>query len=66
MPNLHVWSEFFDIAVEPMPILQPGQVEITFTANLSRGINENLVTNINVIRTVAGFTLPIRWYHSIK
>jgi hypothetical protein len=54
--------EFIDIGVKPMPILQPGQAQITFIANLLRGINGNLMADMNIVRTIAGLRSPLRWY----
>ncbi len=54
--------QFFDIAIKPMPILQPGQAELKFFANLLRRTHGNLRTELNIIRTVSGLALPLRWF----
>ena len=58
--------QFFDMAVKPMPIFQPGPIELTFKANLLRGNRGKVRTDINIIRTIAGLALPVRWYFTLK
>jgi len=53
--------QFFDLGIKPMPILQPGQAQLTFKVNLLRGLNAKLRTDLNIIRTVSGLSIPIRW-----
>jgi hypothetical protein len=53
--------QFLDLGIKPMPILQPGQAALTFKVNLLRGLNAKLRTDLNIIRSVSGLTIPIRW-----
>jgi hypothetical protein len=53
--------QFFDISVKPMPILQPGQATLNFISNFLRGISGKLRTDLTIVRSVSGLTLPIRW-----
>lgn len=52
---------FSDIDVTPMPILQPGKATLNFRADLKRDIVGNLKTDLNIVRSVSGIKLPIRW-----
>ena len=58
--------QFFDIAVKPIPILHPGPIELNFKANLLRGNRGKVRTDINIIRTISGLTLPVKWYFRLK
>ncbi len=53
--------QFFDMDVNPSPILHPGPIELTLNASLLRSMSGKLRTDINIIRTISGLTLPIRW-----
>lgn len=52
---------FNNIAITPMPIVQPGRASLYFKANFARGTQGNLKSDIKVIRTVSGLALPIKW-----
>ena len=41
--------------------LQPGTGKITFSAKLLRKLKGGLKTDLNIVRTVAGIALPVRW-----
>jgi hypothetical protein len=51
-----------NIAITPMPIIQPGNAKLYFKANFLRGMQGNLKSDIKVVRTVSGLALPIKWY----
>ena len=53
--------QFYEIDVTPMPIIQPGDAYLTFKADLKRDLQGNLKTDINIIRSVSGVPLPVRW-----
>ena len=53
--------EFFNIDVMPMPIVNPGQAKLNFQANFKRVFQGKLKTTLNIIRTVSGLKIPIRW-----
>ncbi len=52
---------FYNIDVSPMPIVQPGEARLNFKAQLKRGIQGDLKTDLQIVRTVSGIKLPIRW-----
>ena len=51
-----------DIDITPMPIVQPGNISLTFGGNLKRAMSGGLTTSLVITRTVSGLKLPIRWY----
>ena len=53
--------EYINIDVNPMPIINPGQVVLNIQANFKRRFQGNLKTTLNIIRTISGLTIPIRW-----
>ena len=54
--------EFLNIDVTPMPLLNPGNITINFRGYIKRPLKGNIKTNLKIIRTISGITLPIRWY----
>ncbi|CAF4606186.1 unnamed protein product [Rotaria sp. Silwood1] len=50
-----------NVDVTPMPIINPGQAFLTFTANLKRPI-KTIQTTLKINRAVSGINLPIRCY----
>ena len=58
--------QFFDMAVKPMPIVYPGPIWLSFNAELLRDIRGKVKTDLNIMRTVGGVTLPIKWYSHIN
>ena len=53
--------DFYEIDVKPMPIIQPGLAKLNFRLKLKKDIAGNLKTDLNIIRTVSGLKIPIRW-----
>ena len=53
--------EFLNIDVTPMPVVNPGTGYLTFQANFKRQFKGNLKTTLNIIRSVSGLKIPIRW-----
>jgi len=54
--------DFYDMDILPMPIIQPGDVTVSFRADLKRDLKGKLQTELNIVRSVSGIKLPIRWY----
>jgi len=54
--------KFIDIQLNPIPLVQLDQAELTLLANLLKGIRGKLRTEINIVRTISGLKLPVRWY----
>lgn len=54
--------DFYDMDIQPMPIVQPGNVDISFRADLKRDLVGGLQTELNIVRSVSGIKLPIRCY----
>ena len=52
----------YDVDVKPMPILQPGEATLNFLAEFRRPLNGGLTTDLKIVRSVSGVSLPIRWY----
>jgi hypothetical protein len=52
---------FTNIGITPMPIIQPGNGKLYLKATLLRSSNGNLKSDINIVRTVSGLALPIKW-----
>ena len=50
-----------DANVKPMPIVNPGTAYLNFLANFKRGTSGKLKADLNIVRTVSGVSLPIRW-----
>jgi hypothetical protein len=53
--------DFLNIDLVPMPVVNPGQGVLNFQANFKRGFSGNIKTTLNIIRTVSGLKIPIRW-----
>ena len=51
----------YEVDVTPMPIVQPGSIDLTFIAEFKRAMSGNLATKLTISRTVSGLKLPIRW-----
>ncbi len=49
------------IDLVPMPIIQPGEATLSFVGETLRAMNGDLKSKIDIIRTVAGLALPVRW-----
>lgn len=52
----------YEVDVTPMPIVQPGSIDLTFIAEFKRAMSGGLATKLTITRTVSGLKLPIRWY----
>lgn len=52
---------FLQADVKPMPIIQPGNLSLTVSADLKRDLSGNLGTSLTITRTVSGLKLPVRW-----
>lgn len=53
--------DIYEVAIKPMPIVQPGSLTLTMRANFRRPLTGKLRTELDIKRTVAGLTIPIRW-----
>ena len=53
--------QFTNIAATPMPIIQPGVGQLYLKATILRASSGNMKSDINIVRTVSGLALPIRW-----
>ena len=53
--------DFYEIDVKPMPIISPGLAKLNFRLKLKKDLAGNLKTDLNIIRTVSGLKIPIRW-----
>lgn len=53
--------KFNEMSITPMPILNPGSASFNFNVDFNRATSGPLNTDLNLIRTVAGLALPIRW-----
>ena len=53
--------EFLNIDMKPMPVLNPGSGTLNFQANFKRPFKGNLKTTLNIVRSVSGLKIPIRW-----
>ncbi|CAF1033534.1 unnamed protein product [Didymodactylos carnosus] len=52
--------ERFDVS--PMPIIQPGEIQLSFAAILETDIKGVVKFDLKIIRTVSGIKLPIKCY----
>ena len=52
---------FYSLTLTPMPILTPGSATLTYSARHNRELSGKLKTSLNIIRSVNGLALPIRW-----
>ena len=53
--------EFLNIDLKPMPVVNPGIATLNFQANFKRPFQGALKTTLNIVRTVSGLKIPIRW-----
>lgn len=53
--------DIYEIDVKPMPIISPGLAKLNFRAKFKRPIGGALKTDLNIIRTVSGLKIPIKW-----
>jgi hypothetical protein len=53
--------EFLNIDLKPMPVINPVQGILNFQANFKRAFSGNIKTTLNIIRSVSGLKIPIRW-----
>jgi hypothetical protein len=49
------------VDMTPMPLIQPGEAVLSFQAETLRPMDGALNAKIDIIRTVAGLALPVRW-----
>lgn len=54
--------DLYEVDVSPMPITQPGSIDLIFLSNFKRQMSGGLKTTLKVSRTVSGLKIPIRWY----
>lgn len=54
--------DIYEVDVTPMPIVQPGAIDLTFLTNFKRDMSGGLKTKLTITRIVSGLKLPIRWY----
>ena len=54
--------EFYNIDIQPMPIVQPGSAVFNFQARLKRPVSGKLNTELKIVRSVGAIALPIRCY----
>lgn len=52
----------YEVDVTPIPIVQPGSIDLTFIAEFKRAMAGGLKTKLSITRTVSGLKLPIKWY----
>ena len=53
--------DFLHLDLSPMPLLNPGTGRFDFRADFKRAITGPIRTKLNIIRTVSGLSLPLRW-----
>jgi hypothetical protein len=53
-----------NVELSPMPLLQPGNAQLTFEADFSRAMEGPLKTDLKIVRSVNGLALPIRCYQA--
>lgn len=56
-----VGVSILSVDVVPMPIVQPGNITLTFGANFKRAMSGGLTTSLTISRTVSGLKIPVRW-----
>ena len=53
--------EWLNLEAKPMPVLNPGRGTFSLQANFKRAFKGNIKATLNIIRTVSGLKIPIRW-----
>ncbi|CAF0739801.1 unnamed protein product [Brachionus calyciflorus] len=54
--------DIYEVDITPMPIVQPGAIDLIFRSNFKRAMRGGLTTTLAITRTVSGLKLPIRCY----